>query len=228
MRRIIILFSFVLLFLTGCGTLEVELEKDGSGTAIFTMPLDEVSYSEEALMEEIQSGVEQANERAGENVLESKGMKTKDDKMIAKFEFDHISALHPDSLLVSFSDMARYNPYQMERLSPVDEEEEFDHEAEAIQDLPVYYFTELNPSVETTLELPGEVKYVSHGVSLVEGEKDKVTLQNSSGYIVYEPSSFSLIGILIILLVVAGAGGWFFMTRKREKQQSVWEGRDVS
>lgn len=204
MKKLWFLAVFVFI-LVGCGSAEIKLNNDGSGELIYKIAEDEYYASPRGFEKELKEMVESVNDEADEEVVVLKEVKEKDGILTAELTYKDIAAAMSSNIRhVTVSDILRYGPYLIEEM--VDSEgNAIDLENEKIGDYTYLYFSE-NDFDEMTLEVPGEVKYISEGVELVEA--NKIATDNSSFTVIYEKKgslNFGLIGLLAILLVVIAA-----------------------
>lgn len=208
MRKSLFLLLFLAMFLVGCGRLDIEVEKDGSGTLTYQIKKNEY-YSEEEIKSEIENSVKNINQEAGESIAKLKKVKDKGAYIEAVVESSQLFTGESGRVLATVSDINRYNPGLLEKAEAVGKQKENPNflEDDKLQGLTVMYINDLDSMLETKIKVPGEVSYLSGG-KLADGEKDLVEVTGSNAVIVYNPSSgFGFVQILLILLLAVG--GYF-------------------
>ena len=219
MKKLLASFMMLLVvLLTGCGTIEMELEKDGSGEVIYKLPKNNALYTIDELEEDIEDTLNMKNDDLEEDILKLKSVKEKDGTISIKISFKDFSALaSTNSLLVPVEDMLRYDRSQLEDL------EDLDGKVIDLENKKVKGYTYLTVSGieadETIVKLPGKVKYMASGVELEDGKKDTIVTEGSSFSVVYEEGSslggFIMPAVIVIIIVL---GGIFFIRRYKARK----------
>lgn len=212
MKKLSFVFLFVLLMLAGCGTAEIELNKDGSGEVKYELPYDDSLYSVKEIEEEFKNMVEEANDEAGEKVMSLKKIKEKDGVLTAQIKFENGTYLKDaeNFVQVSVADMIRYNPSALEDLKDLDGKK-IDLESKKVKDYTYLEFSDIDLE-KMILTVPGEVKYVSNGVKLKDKKEDTIVTEKGAFIVVYEEKSgINFTGIIIGLVVLIAL---FFLFKK--------------
>ena len=221
MRKKVSLFLFLVLFLfllTGCGSLHVDLNQDGSGAFHYSINANEL-YNAQDIAMEIENSVEAQNQAAGEEIVVIKKIKEKDGGIEALIEVKQMFNGSNGGLFATVKDILIYDPSILEGLEAVsgDEKEPDFSEDSQLQDLAVVYLTGFDSAIETTISVPGKIAYISGG-DLVKGEKDTVAIDGYETTIIYEPGGVGIsvvIAGVVILIIAVGIG--FFLYKKRKK-----------
>lgn len=197
MRKVAVLFSLfvALILLSACGTLHLEVNRDGSGSAEISIETNEW-ITKEAIEEQFKS-MEENEGISKPKVKEKKGVVT------ASFKFDDLSALEDDAYQLPVGDLVIIEDSRLEDLVFVNSEKEF---TEKSNEIFLRFPSNMNDFEETKITLPGKVVAHSENIELVNKKEVEVT---SGGpiYIVYEQGS-NIGGIFLtifILAIVAGA-----------------------
>lgn len=215
----LLLFLLLTIFsLTGCGTLDITLNEDGSGE--FQYVFSENSfYTPSEVKQEIEDAVDEINDSEGEGFAKIKKLKEKNGEVEAVIEIKKVFTKKDSSnLFATVQDILAYKPSILEDLEAVNgskEEADFAKD-DKLKDLAVVHLRGLDDTIKTTVKVPGKVAYVSDG-TLVKGEKNTVKVDGSSTTIVYKPggSGFPTILIVLLLVGVAGIGTFLFMKKKK-------------
>ena len=116
MGKKICALAVLMVLLSGCGSLEIEFEKNGEGT--FTYHIDKNEYITLPEVEDrINDSIEEANEEAGEEAVSLKEIEETDNYIEAVVEFSHLF-FESSNLFASAKDIMRYNPSLLEDLTP--------------------------------------------------------------------------------------------------------------
>lgn len=218
MKKFLLLMVSVVFLMTGCGKLDIEINKDSSATFTYEFDLSESYYSASEIKEELTSTVQQANEDAEEEVVELKKFKEKDGKVTATIALSNIGIDPDEVMLVTVADMYRYAPDRVlglynakgEKLTAENVEDYYDH---LILDV-----SELDDMLKTSITFPGKVAFASKNADFVKDHENQIKFDDSTATVIYENKGggFGFILPLIFILILAGAA-FFFMKKRKGK-----------
>lgn len=191
-KGLILSFLFVALFLlAGCGTLNLEINKDGSGNAEVILPANEW-ITKESVEEEVKSQFEDEEGISKVKVKEKKG------QIIVTFRFDDVSRLDNDTYQLPVGDLVVINDTRLVDLVKVNDKYEF---KEGSSDI-FLQMDSLSDFNEVTIKLPGKILAHSDNVELTSDKELKVT-SGGDLYIVYKQgSSFGAIILSFFFIAV--------------------------
>ena len=220
MRKKVSLLSLLLLsffLLAGCGSLHIDLEKDGSGVFYYT--INDNSYSESEVKSQADRMVKEQNKAAGENIAEVKNVRKKGENIEAIITVKKVFNGTGGDLFATVSDILAFRPDLLEDVQAVGEKDkkvDFSKDEE-LQGFAVVHITGLDSSLETTISVPGEVAYIAGG-SLADSKNNTVQADGETLTVVYEPSGGGFVALIVISVVVlAAAIGIFLFIKKRKK-----------
>lgn len=207
----IFLTAILLIVLTGCGRLDLVVDKDGSGEGKYSVELTGM-FSAQEVKEEIEKGIAKTNEKAGKEVIRLDTFEEKDGKANATVTFDSISALSggDDSLLVTVDDLKRLDPELLQNLTNVKSKTAIlPEDIKKIGDNPVVYFN-MDNEMEITVTVPGNILYAAGG-TVAEDNSRRIEHKDDPLVIVYEPSSNMSVAVWIAALLVVAAVLYFMV-----------------
>lgn len=219
MRKKICALTVLMFLLSGCGSLEIEFEKNGEGT--FTYLIDKNEYiTLHEVEDQINSSIEEANEEAGDEAVSLKEIEETDDQIEAVVEFSRLF-FDSSNLFASAKDITRYDPSLLEDLTAAKGEKadpDFVKDKD-LWDLPVIHLSDLDSELDTKVSVPGKILYLEGGTI---DKKDLNTANGDGGdlTIVYEPKS-GFGGLLAGAAAIAVlAIGLFVWTRSKKQKNS--------
>lgn len=207
MKKGLMILAVLMMFaISGCGSLEISLQEDGSGSAAYVIPQNEL-MSKEAVLGQIKSQIEEENEQAGKDIMKLNSVDEKDGTIKARIQFtpDFWGAeLTQENYFATVQDIQRVEPSLLEDLISVKDRKSLkEEEIKNIIGNPAIYYGDLDESMETTITVPGKVLFVSGDDTV---DKNQVSVNGSEVFIVYETSSSSPIGMIIFIAFLAVAG----------------------
>lgn len=206
----------ILLLLTACGNITIELKHDGSGKMMIEIPNNEFISAEEIRSElereiDVNDGVKRLSVKEKGQVIE------------AKFQFDDMSSVDPYSYQIPVADYAILNDDRLESLEMVDENLEFTEKSSAtFVQLP----SDLNDFDQSRIILDGKVVAHSEGIELIKDNTIEV-VSYGDGYVVYEPKTRLGSFLWGAIILVIGAGVFYFIRKNNQKSPNITEKADA-
>jgi hypothetical protein len=199
---ITLLLAFALL-LTGCISIEMKVNKNGSCDIKYEIKTEGmVSLAE--VKKQFESGIDETNKAAGKNVAKLKNIKEKDGTITANISISNISYMEDGAFFGKYSEFDKEYPQKLEAL--VDAKSGKSVEKSKIKGtggLNAVMLSGMDTGggelTKFTMILPGSVKYTSSNVSVI----DDKTVSLGSGYGVVLYKSGGGAGWLIIVLIIA-------------------------
>ncbi|MDI9500476.1 MAG: zinc ribbon domain-containing protein [Bacillota bacterium] len=199
------LLSVFTLLLTGCISIEMKVNKNGSCDLKYEIRTEGMVTLADA-KQQLKSGVDEINEAAGKNVAKLKGIREKDGKIIADISISNLSYLDGGAFFGKYSDFAKEYPYDLEELWDAKSDEPVNKDnikgAGGLNAVRISGIdTGAGDLTSFTLILPGNVKYISSNVTMVDDKT--VTLGGGYGLVLYQRGGGAgwLLYVLIILVV---------------------------
>lgn len=207
---LIYLISLVLL-LSACGTMSIDLKANGSGQVEIEIPQNDYIGTAKDLKQQLESEVDD-----GAGIKKIKVKETKD-STIASFEFDTLDALDSDSYEIPVSDLVILGDTILDDLELVKGTKEFTEKSSAIL---VKLPTNISEFSSSKITVPGKIVAHSEDASITKSNVAEFDADaGSRNYVVYEPKSGigSIVGIVAVIAIVLGA--LFFIIRKKQNKK---------
>ncbi|MBP1971364.1 hypothetical protein J2Z83_003503 [Virgibacillus natechei] len=202
----------LLLLLTACGNMTLELDNDGSGQVHMEIPNTGMISAGE-----IENGLER--QFSDEESVGDLSINENEEMIEASFQFEDVSSVDSNAYLIPVADYVISDDSRLESLEMIEEDVEFNEDSSGIL---VRIPGGLNDFNQARVLLPGDVAAHSEGVKIIEEDTIEVS---SSGdvYVVYDPNAGigALAWGLIIIIPVSGA--IFYYMRKKNSESSKVE-----
>ena len=199
----ICLLSAFALLLAGCIDIEMKVNNDGSCDLKYEIRTEGmVSLSD--VREQLESSIEDMNSGAGKKVAKLKDIKEKDGRIIANISVSNVSYLAGDAWFGKYPDFVKEYPDYVERLYDAKSGEPVS--ADKIRGAGGLNVVKVD-GMDTgggdlskfTLILPGEVKYMTSNVTMIDSKT--VTVGGGYGVVLYSRGGGA--GWLVCVLVIA-------------------------
>lgn len=217
MKKLLLAFVFTLTaaILAGCGSVHIDLDKDGSAKVTYQIPLENELYTLKDIEKEVKSSVESANEGAGEEVVKIKRIKEKDGVVTVDLQVKDIVSTSSNISQAPVKDMSRLYLDDILSLQDKDGEKIGSDKVENLGNYIVFVMDTDSSLTETKVTLPGKVLYVSDGVE-IEDNKTVVTDESEITVIYKESGANFLLPLLILVVIIAiGFGVMTFMRKNK-------------
>jgi len=212
------LFSclFVLVILTGCITIELDVKRNGSCEATYVFDVSKMGgmVSRSDLREEIEKSLGDMNEAAGKKVARLKSVKEdkKNGTITAIITVNDINEMGDGSFFGTVKEYRKNNGKGLDNL--MDTEREKVDEDKISSNLHIVYFSmnETNQYglVETRVKVPGKIKYLTNGAELER--KNTALFGEEQILVVFKKSGgFPLWLLLIVIGVII-----YYASRKKK------------
>lgn len=193
------------LFLTGCISIEMKINKNGSCDLKYEIETEGMIDTKE-IEKQFKDSIDEANKNAGKTVAKLKDVKEKDGKVIANISVNHISFIDDEAFLGKYSDLEKKYPNIINELKEAKSGKSVEKGkikgAGGLNAVRLWGIsTGGGDLTKFTLILPGNVKYISSGVTFVDNKT--VTLDGGYGVVLYEGGGGGGAGWLVFLLIIA-------------------------
>lgn len=214
---ITLLLVFAML-LTGCISIEMKVNKNGSCDLKYEIKTEGmISLSE--VKQQLQNGIDELNENAGKTVAKLKSIKEKDGTITANISVSDISLMDEDAFFGKYSEFDKKYPEELKTLVDAKSGKPIDKPAlKGTGGLNVVMLSGMETGggdlMSFTMILPGAVKYTSSNVTVIDDKT--VSPRGGYGAILYKRGGGGG-WLLIVLIIIAVAAIGFVLLGKKKK-----------
>jgi hypothetical protein len=200
----------VFALLTGCISIEMKVNNDGSCDIKYEIRTEGMVSLKE-IEDQLKSGIEETNDTAGKKVAKLKSVKEKDGTVTAEISVSNVSYLDPDAFFGKYSDFEKEYSSSLSGLKEAKSGKSVEKDKiKGTGGLNVVRMEGMSTGggelTKFTLKLPGDIKYISSNVTYVDSKT--VTLDGGYGIVLYQRGGGGagwLLYVLIIAVIVVAA-----------------------
>lgn len=194
------------LFLTGCISIEMKVNKNGSCDLKYEIRIEGMGIDAGEVKDQLETSIDEANKYAGKKVVKLKSFKEKDGVITANISATNISDMDDGAFFGKLSDFKKEFPDELGNLKEAKTDKNIEKNAiKGASKLNVVRASGIASGGELSefkVILPGAVKYVSTNVALIDN--NTVRINGGYGVIIYQRSGGAgwLAYVLAIALIV--------------------------